>query len=230
MRSTVNRIVWQNDPYAFLSGLCWLATHGVADEALSVAAKTLKAHTGSKLALRCGPLVEWISYVTGGGGLVTRRVHLITCEDPAGKAWGGIDEGHVGLEAWIDNSWRFFDPTNNAYLAYGGAHFPAGLLPGAVADDTFQIERIAADATAASEPFAVGQFDVGAWAELELTREGTDGTRRWIRRIYQAVGIAQGSQVLWKLPPGREHRTAWVESRDSQWVVIDPAAWDATFY
>lgn len=228
LSETVNRIVWQNDPYAFLSGLCWLATHGRADEALSVSERTLKARTGSKLALRCGPLVEWVRYVTGGNGLTTRQVHLLTCEDPTGQPWENVDTGHIALEASIGGVWRFFDPTCNAYPTDNGVHLSAKDMVAPVAADTFAIESIAGDAAGSSEPFASGQFDCGAWCEMEFLRDG--GVRRWMRRIYQAVGIPNGNEVWWKLPEGAEDRASWVESKGANWVVIDPTLWDATFY
>lgn len=237
---TVNRIIYQGDAYALLSGLCWLCTHGDEEERASGEASanwiTRMGTTAKtqKLRLRCGPTVEFVSWFLNYYGIQTRTVRWLTMQDPAGQDWGGVDEGHVVLESKIGGQWRLFDPDNGAfYTDAQGIHVEARTLPAIVADDSFVIERLDADAAYASEASEVGEFDAAGWIELTMLRDDGqgDGGRRWVRRICQAVGWDHpNGEIWWLLPPGSEGRASWVTGLSSTYRIKTAAEIAAQFY
>ncbi len=238
---TVNRVVYQSDPYALMSGLCWLCTHGdeeeqVAGEALASwitrMGTTAKAQ---KLRLRCGPTVAFISWFVEWMGPPVRTVRWLTMQDPAGQPWQGVDEGHVTMEIKIDGSWRNFDPDLGAfYTDSNGQHIAARALPAIIADDSFIIERLDADVSYAAEAAEAGEYDNAGWYEVTMLRDDSqgDGGRRWVRRICQAVGIDHPTlpETWWLLPEGAESRASWLLSLSSTYRVKTAAEFHAQFY
>lgn len=238
---TTNRIVFGSDPYALISGLCWLMTHGDEEEPLSGESEaawitrmgtTAKAQ---KLRLRCGPTVDLTSWFVDWCGFPVRTVRWLTMQDPAGQPWAGTDEGHVTMEAKLGGAWRNFDPDMGAfYTDAAGNHVEARALPAIIADDSFIVERLDADVAYAAEAAEAGEVDLAGWYELTVLRDDGqgDGGRRWVRRICQAVGIDHPTlnETWFLLPPGAEARASWVTGLSSTFKVKTAAEFNAQFY
>lgn len=237
---TVNRVVFQSDPYALISGLCWLCTHGDEEErGASEPQANWITRMGStakvqKLRLRCGPTVEMVRWFCEYYGLQTRTVRWLTMQDPTGQDWAGVDEGHVTMEVKIGGVWRNFDPDMGAFYTDGtGSHVEARALPAIFADDSFVIERLDADASYASELSEAGEVDLAGWYELTMLRDDGqgDGGRRWIRRICQAVAIDHpNGEIWWQLPAGAESRSSWVTGLSATYKLKTAAEFNAQFY
>lgn len=238
---TTNRVIFGGDPYKLMSGLCWIFTHG--DEEEPVAGESLNgwiSRMGStaklqKLRLRCGHAVNFAKHMMSYYGFPSRTVRWLTMESPPGQPWAGIDEGHVTIECLVAGKWRNFDPDAGWYLTdAAGDHIEVRALPTLLADDSFVVEKLAADAATSSEPYETGEFDLSGYLELALLRDDglSDGTRRWARRIMQAAGWDHVglNEVWWLLPPGCEGRAAWVLSLQSNYRIKTAAEIAATFY
>lgn len=237
---TTNRVIFKDDPYALFSGLCWLLTHG--DEEEPVAGEGLNpwiSRMGStakqqKLRLRCGHAVNFVKHMMTYYGFPSRTVRWLTMENPAGQPWAGIDEGHVTMESYI-GGWRNFDPDTGRYLTdVAGAHVEVRTLPALIASDQYVSESVAADALHAAEPYEAGEFDLTGYQEIVFLRDDGlgDGTRRWTRRIHQAVGWDHVglNEVWWLLPAGSESRASWVLGLQSNYRIKTAAEIAATFY
>lgn len=238
---TTNRVVFSTDPYALMSGLCWLCTHGDEEERVSGEpsanwiTRMGTVSKSQKLRLRCGPTVEFVSWFVNWCGFEVRTVRWLTMQDPTGQPWQGVDEGHVTMEVKIGGSWRNFDPDLGAfYTNAGGEHVAARALPPIVADDSFVIERLDADVGYAAEAAEANEYDHAGWYEVNMLRDDGqgDGGRRWVRRICQAVGIDHpaNGETWFVLPPGAENRAAWVSGLSPAYKIKTQAEFDAQFY
>lgn len=238
---TVNRIVFRNDYYSLMSGLCWILTHG--DEEEPVAGETLGSwitRMGSsakvqKLRMRCSHAVNLAKHFMSYYGAQSRTVRWLTMEDPTGQPWQGVDEGHVAMESQIGGQWRYFDPDCGWYLTDTlGAHAEARTLPSLVSSGQYITQRLAVDPPYAAEPYEVGEFDLGGYLEITLLRDDGkgDGTDRWVKRVMQAVGWDHVglNEVWWVLPPGSEHRASWVLSLQPNYRIKTAAEIATTFY
>lgn len=215
-------VVHGGDPVALLSAAAWLSVFGDADNGLTPAQLSVKART-AHLQLLCGPLHKWAKdELLTPNGVSSRMVYFLTMEEP-----DNICDGHQTLEVVIGGSRALVDLSNNALITNGaGARLSANDAVPAIAADDFGYEVLATDGYAMEG--ASDGFDATLYAASHLS---SDSARRaWHRRIFQAIGIDNGSEVWWKLPPGAEGRASWLLGLQSNYRVKPAAQWDATFY
>lgn len=215
-------VVYDGDAVALLSAAAWLSAFGDADNGLSKAQMSAKARTGI-LQVLCGPLHQWAkAEFLDASGIQSRMVYFLTMEEP-----DGICDGHQALEVKLDGSRVLVDLSNNAIMTdAGGSRLSANSAVSAIAANDFGYETLAADGYAI-EGTGDG-FDATVYAATNLATEGD--RRTWHRRIFQAIGIDNGPEIWWKLPPGADGRAAWVESLQSNYRVKSPTIWNAFFY
>lgn len=234
MVNTTRMTVVAGDPVALLSAASWMTTFGGDDarqpgettaaflSRVSAAART------SKLKLLCGDTIDFVrGALLQVCGFTHRTVRFLTMETP-----NNVVDGHIAIEVMVGGVWVLADVSLNAMFMAAGQRLSAKDATLAIATDTFAYEMLAEDGYAV-EPANAYQFDSTGYAEAYLL---TPADRMaWHRRVFQAVGVDRVdtdgvTRCYWKLPPGAEHRAAWVEGLSPVWKVTDPPTWDAAFY
>lgn len=221
--NTTHMIVYDNDPLALLSAAAWLSSFGDGDNGMSAANLSVKART-SVLSVLCGVLHPWASsQLLAPNGVSSRRVHFLAMD-----AWNGVVDGHEAIEVSLPSGRVLADLSNNCMFHDGsGNRLSANDALSAIAANSFSYELLADDS-----PYAVegnGGFDATAYARRELGSE-TD-RRAWHRRIFQAIGMWNGSELWWKLPAGSTITSSQVEGlQPGVYKVKSASTWDSAFY
>lgn len=220
MGQTLNRIVYNSDVNALMSGLSWLCVNGRADEALTVSAKTDQAAT-SKLRMLCGKTIEWVTAILDSLSIPNRTVRCLTGDTPT-----NYYDGHVMIEVEVGGQWKLFDVANGlTYQETGTGEMLKDVLP-LVSSTT--VTPIDGDGYSV-EPWATGEFDVTAWIENTMLTE-TD-RRAELERVLQIPGIDHtDGNTYFYLPAGMESRSSYVTGLSATYVVVDQATWLGMFY
>ena len=177
------RIVYQKDPHALLSGIAWIVSHGRPDGGKS-AKEMAEAAKTRKLLMTCGSVSGWAVSVLREHGYQARAVSSLTLEN-----WNTYDNGHGMLELyWKDpGKWVLYDITANAYFTFEGK--PLSLVEFAyavMAEKAYETVRMAADTT----------LDVSGFRSRDGTADYTFHAERifgdasqWHRHILQVPMI-----------------------------------------
>jgi hypothetical protein len=177
------RIVYEKDPHALLSGIAWIVSHGRPDGGKSAKEKAEAAKT-RKLLMTCGSVSGWAVSVLREHGCQARGVSSITLEN-----WNTYDNGHAMLELfWKDpGKWVLYDVTANAYFTFEGK--PLSLVEFAyavMAEKDYDVVPIAADTT----------LDVSGFRSPDGTADYTfhaerifGDARQWHRHILEVPMI-----------------------------------------
>ena len=177
------RIVYQKDPHALLSGIAWIVSHGRPDGGKSAKEMARLAKT-RKLLMTCGSVSGWAVSVLRDHGFQARGVSSLTLEN-----WNTYDNGHGMLEMyWEDpGKWVLYDVTANSYYTFQGK--PLSLVEFAyavMADREYEVVSIAADTTLDVSGFRSrdGKADYTFHAERLFA-----DSRGWYRRILEVPMI-----------------------------------------
>lgn len=108
------RIVYDNDLDALLSGLSWIHSHGTYDNCVSPEALTSKA-TNSKLSMTCMYISKWAHYILNNHGIKSRFIGAMTLDN-----WTEGSVGHNLIEIYREDykKWVLYDLDNNVYFLH----------------------------------------------------------------------------------------------------------------
>lgn len=178
------RIVYSADPFALLSGLSWIASHGSRDNGKGFCDLKQMARRG-KAILTCKNTACLGEAVCECHGVEVRRVSSRTLENP-----NGYNDGHELLEVNFDGRWTLVD-LDMKYL-FLGDNGRLSLLEFAAAS---QNGRYSFEALASATRVAVGHwcengYDYGLWGETIFSTECQ--LRSWYRRIMMVPVIPNG--------------------------------------
>lgn len=219
--SAGHRIVYDlANPHAMAVACAGIVVHGTADEGLSDANRVNLARSGW-LRMRCGHVDNFVRARLSQINAQSRSVSVLTMQEPT-----GADDGHVMTEVKVAGNWRLYDTSNDrAFKSPYGEYLQARNIAEHVASGEYTTDPLVISHT---------KYDPAPTANsiyMSLMLEGY-GVDHWTQRIFQAVGIWHvDSKCYFKLPPGSEHRAAWVLSLSPSYrVITNPAEWDAMFY
>jgi len=211
------------DPTVLISAAGWLSACGTSDDALTVSQLSTQARN-SKLRLLCGPLCAWTKQaLLDPAGAVSRVVQFLTVSTPNNFA-----DGHQTLEVKIGGNWALHDVWNRVrFKDTSGNLLSADSAVGAIASGSFSYDPLALGGSAAE--IQSGPFDATSYYDSMLGSPGD--MLAWHQHIFCAIGIQNGSQVWWKLPPGAPPgAAAYITGLSSAFVIKDAATWNAAFY
>lgn len=173
------RIVYQADLHALLSGIAWIVSHGNSDHGKShdVLAEEAKAR---KIFITCGPVSGWSISVLGDHGIRARSATSLTLEN-----WNTYDNGHAMIEAYRKDigKWVLYDVDGNCFFTW--RETPLSLVEFAYAvmsDLPYEIEYLANDTRLDVSNFKGkdGKADYAFFCERMNA-----AVRQWYRRIVQ---------------------------------------------
>jgi len=140
----------------------------------------------------------------------------------------GYEDGHQALEVKIGGNWVLHDISNKTRFTDGSGNLlSADAAVSALAASTAVYDPLGIGGCAIE--LQSGPFDATAYCEATLLNQAD--LLAWHSRIFQAIGIVNGSQVWWKLPAGAPSvAAAWVQGLQPNYVVKDATTWNAAFY
>lgn len=212
------RIIYQNDVYALMSGLCWLSVYGRMDEGLTTTQQTAKAK-GTKLSMRCGATVIWVKSVLDSLSIQNRIVNLVTGETPT-----NYDDGHVVIEVKVAGVWKLWDVSNNFY-PYEVAHLNLNeYILNMSADKVFVADEERDIAGADNY-----QLNTNLIYDMHLRLPGQLDS--WVDRIYGMPGIVHTDGLTYfYVPTAYASRQTWLLSLSTNYRVVSYATWLSMFY
>lgn len=175
------RIAYQKNIDALLSGICWIYSHGNSDDEKSYTQLTNKA-LHSKLFATCGPLSEWTNKFLKELNIKSRIVSTLTLDE-----WNNYDNGHVLLEVYRNDygKWVVYDLDNKSYFTYQNT--PLSLIEFAkhVVTNDYTIEYLAPNSDIDKSNYYDNKTKYNYTFVMEARFANEDTRRKWYKRVMQ---------------------------------------------
>ncbi len=176
-------IVYESNLYSLVSSICWIVTHGNADNRLKKHERKPKATKG-KLFLTCSRIVEFAKDILETNGYKSRSIYTFSTKD-----LNGYDDEHVMLEVFDTKlgKWVLFDLDNNVFFEFQGKKLSL-MEYKELLDSTssIKLKRLSADARVDVSNFKVNNADIGLISENIL---GDSNLIAWHKRIMNVVSM-----------------------------------------
>lgn len=193
-------IVYDSNLYSLVSSICWIVTHGNADNKLKKHERKPKAVNG-KLFLTCSRIVEFAKEILESNGYKSRTIYTYST-----KALNGYDDEHVMLEVFDPKlgKWVLFDLDNNVYFEFQGKKLSL-MEYKELLDSSIQVKlkRLSADARVDVSNFKVNNADIGLISENIL---GDSNLIAWHKRIMSVVSTGSRFYQADEIPFMKKHK------------------------
>lgn len=217
----IQRVVYQADACALMSGLCWLHTHGGRDDFKTDDELCRLAMTG-KLVMTCGPFSNFMTRLLAGRGVRIRVVEVKTLLDR-----NGYNDGHVLTEVNLDGRWIVFDPDPHLFYRYNGRRLNLPDLVRQVRAGDYEREPLAR-----AIPFAMTDFkdpesgyDYALWYETASALGDSA-----FRRVMMIPIIPDGGARYYTTRTGADQARAEALWSDSNMRHLPPDEFQTRFY
>lgn len=175
------RIVYQKNIDALLSGICWIYSHGNSDDEKNYNQLTNKA-LHSKLFATCGPISEWANKFLKELNIKSRIVSSLTLDE-----WNSYDNGHVLVEVYRNDfdKWVVYDLDNNSYFTYHNT--PLSLIEFAerVITNDYTIEYLFPNSDIDKFNYYDNKTKYNYAFVMEARFANEDTRRKWYKRVIQ---------------------------------------------
>lgn len=184
-KENYQRVVFNNDTLALLSGLSWIITHGNSDNEKSFEELTAKA-LSDKLYLTCGHASNWIVHTLMKLGIPARVVMTLTLEP-----WNSYDNGHNMVEVKTGNRWILFDIDNNLYFAKDEKKLDLRQFKDCVESNNYRKHSLSGDIPIEAGWNSSDGYDFTFFSEYNCT--GPDALTDWYKKVCQVIFIEKES-------------------------------------
>lgn len=181
------RIVYRSDPWAFVSALSWLSSHGSRDNEKSINCK-MRIAMREKLIITCGDMSDFGQHFLSEHGVAARRVATNTLDE-----LNNYDTGHQLAEVKIDGKWILTDMDVKVLFRCGGQRLSLLEAVDAIARDDYQLEPLAQAVGIAVSNFTEKNYDYGLWMETHFCSQ--PAIRVWYRHIMGIPKISQDGKT-----------------------------------
>lgn len=211
------RIVFNGNLDALLSGLSWMVSLGTIDNGKSAEELNSKA-SKENLFLTCGPTAKWVNSILNKLGIKSRLVSSLTL----GK-WNQYDNGHTLIEVFRKkyNKYVLYDIILHTYFLYKDRPLSLVELINHVSSDDYDIRSLAN--INASYNFS-NDYDYGFIIEYIAANEKS--LRRWYKRVMQVAMIHDGGQIFFF----DEKNRARIEGYSSSYKYMDKREFLEKYY
>ena len=180
LKENQQRIVFEKNIDALLSGISWLYTHGGIDDYKEYDELIQKALT-SKIYAQCYTISFSLQTILEQQGIQSRVVTTLTLEP-----WNTYNNGHTMLEVFRDdyNKWVVYDLDGNAYFEKDKT--PLSLMEWyqLIPNDDYEIIFLADDVKVdVSNVSSKDDYDYVFLSESVLMNE--EQQRKWYKRVIQ---------------------------------------------
>ncbi|MBC8871692.1 MAG: hypothetical protein H8E44_19875 [Planctomycetes bacterium] len=215
------RIVYQADLHALLSGIAWIVSHGNSDHGKSHEVLAEEAKT-RKIFITCGPVSGWASRILGDHGIRARSATSLTLGH-----WNTYDNGHAMIEVYRKDlrKWVLYDVDGNCFFTW--RETPLSLVEFAYAvmsDKPYEINKLANDTRLDVSNFKGndGKADYAFFCERMNA-----AVRQWYRRIVQVPMLHDAKLGRCFFDAANRQR---IESYNKSFKYLEKGEFRRTFY
>ena len=215
------RIVYQADLHALLSGIAWIVSHGNSDHGKSHEVLAEEAKT-RKIFITCGPVSGWASRILGDHGIRARSATSLTLGH-----WNTYDNGHAMIEVYRKDlrKWVLYDVDGNCFFTW--RETPLSLVEFAYAvmsDKPYEINKLANDTRLDVSNFKGkdGKADYAFFCERMNA-----AVRQWYRRIVQVPMLHDAKLGRCFFDAANRQR---IESYNKSFKYLEKSEFRRTFY
>ena len=182
------RIVYEKNIDALLSGISWIYSHGNSDDNKTYQEINEKA-LYSKIFATCGSISEWAKKILEENNIKARIVSSLTLEQ-----WNSYDNGHILLEVYRNDfkKWVVYDLDNNSFFSTNGT--PLSLIEfstqSAVSD--YMINYLASNSNVDVANFVDGKTNYDYAFLMEARFANENSRKQWYKRVMQVPLIGDG--------------------------------------
>jgi len=175
-----NIIIYKNDIFSLMSSLSWLVVHGSNDDRKSFDNKYSKL-LNNKLSLTCGDLSSFASSILDSLNIENRVVHFFTMDEK-----NSYDNGHVLIEAKVDNQYILFDLDNNQYFKTNERILSAKDFIDNTNWDAIEFVKLSIDSNTDSQNFYSGNISFHGFMDYV-----NSNIKAWYKRVLQVPLIVE---------------------------------------
>lgn len=182
------RIVYEKNLDAILSGIAWIYSHGNSDDEKEFS-KINKKALHSKIFATCGHVSDWTCDLLKTRVIRSRVVASLTL-DP----WNSYDNGHIMIEVYRNDfkKWVVYDLDNNCFFTKNKVPLSLIEFSDCVKTEDYEINYLANNSNLDTFNFIDKRhkFDFAFLLEARFVNE--DSHRQWYKRVMQVPMIADG--------------------------------------
>jgi len=213
LKENQQRIVYERNVDALVSGISWLYTHGGIDDYKDHDELIQKALT-SKIYAQCYTISFSLQTILAEQGIQSRVVTTLTLEP-----WNTYNNGHTMLEVFRDdyNKWVVYDFDGNAYFEKDKT--PLSLIEWyqLVPNDDYEIKYLADDVKVdVSNVSSADDYDYVFLIESLLMNE--EQQRELYKRVIQVVMIYENQKLNPDFPYGGDSDYLFFDERNPDLV------------
>lgn len=169
------RVVYRSDPWALVSALSWLSSHGNRDNLKNIS-DYLKIAMREKLIVTCSYMSGFGQHIFSEQGIPARVVQAVTLDK-----LNNYNNGHTLLEIKLGGKWTLVDLDIKFLFRRNGRRLSLLEAVEAVAEDNYQLEPLAQAVGITVSNFVRKGYDYGLWMETNFFSHSA--IRNWYRRI-----------------------------------------------
>lgn len=215
------RIVYENDLNALLSGVAHITSHGNYDNFQFFDEKVNTA-LHRKLVLTCGHVSSFAHQILKERGIKSRLVCGTTLEER-----NTYNNGHSLIEVYKEDEhkWVLYDLDNNVMFTNGKENLSLFEFVQAVKTDNYEMLYLANDVKGSVLGFVGGGYDYSLFMEKIYCSE--EKLREWYRRVMMVPAIEDQGNYYFTCD---EIMKKEVEARCSSWKYLDRNDFLKRFY
>lgn len=213
------RIVYENNLDALLSGICWIVSHGNRDNGKSFNDLMCKAME-SKLILICGDVSTIAHSILTNLGIQSRLVIGLTLDK-----WNNYDNGHTLIEVYKNKKWVVYDLDQNVKFKDAAKELCLIEWISKIPSNNYEIEQLSSDTRISILGFKdKNAFDYSLLSECLCCEKQL---RRWYQRVMMIPIIQKGACFYFTSPKQFQSK---IESYSSNYRYVDRGEFMSRFY
>ncbi len=216
-QNTTNMVIYDSDVASLIASLTYFIVPGQTDEGKTISQLNSKS-LSSRINVLCSTACSWVAALLNSKGFSTRYVRCLRADTP-----NNFYDGHVMLEVHIAGQWKLFD-------VQLGFSFNAPLKDIAPVNNTSVFNSMHVfKLYNPAEPMINNVYDHAN--TIDMFMPNLDMLKEWQKNIMQIPGIVfSDGKTYFYMPSGTESRQSWVQSLDSNYVVVPYSTWVNMFY
>lgn len=175
------RIVYEKNIDALLSGISWIYSHGNSDDNKTYQEINEKA-LYSKIFATCGSISEWAKKILDDNNIRSRIVSSLTLDQ-----WNSYDNGHILLEVYKKDlkKWVVYDLDNNSFFSKNG--IPLSLIEFSVhsINSDYKINYLASNVNVDIANFVDDKTNYDYAFLMEARFANENSRKQWYKRVMQ---------------------------------------------
>ncbi|KFM18800.1 hypothetical protein AAA799P11_01009, partial [Marine Group I thaumarchaeote SCGC AAA799-P11] len=182
------RIVYQENLDALLSGIAWIYSHGNSDNGKSTEEITKKS-TKTKIFATCGGISNWIIEILNEKEVKSRVVSTLTLDK-----WNNYDNGHTMIEVYDEKlkKWVLYDLDNNRFFIHNNTRLSLLEFVDAVKENRYEFGYLSNDIELDISNFSSKSYDYSF--VMEPMHSDEELLKKWYERVIQVPLIKEGEK------------------------------------